>query len=305
MEKILITGAIGQDGLILSEILIKKKFDVYGIIKKKNCKHKIKKVKYINFNLLNYNELEQRLNRIKPDCIVHFASNNPSFKELKNKKNFFRNNLHVLKNIIKYIINNDINIRLIFPGSSQMYGEKYKRVNEQSRFRPKNTYSIFRVKSHNLLLNFKKKKKLRFSTVILFNHDSKFRNKKFLIPRIIKAIINSNKSFLKKIIKENIYADFSHAYDICYGIYLLIKSKKNYNKIIFSSNQLTSVNEIIYYLINLINPKLNMINQKPISKNKKIIGNSKKARSLLGWRPKKNIFLASKEFFTKNYQFEI
>ena len=35
MEKIVITGANGQDGLILSEILVKKKFKVYGIIKKK------------------------------------------------------------------------------------------------------------------------------------------------------------------------------------------------------------------------------------------------------------------------------
>jgi len=32
---IIITGAMGQDGIILSKILIKKKFQVIGIIKKK------------------------------------------------------------------------------------------------------------------------------------------------------------------------------------------------------------------------------------------------------------------------------
>ena len=35
MKKFLITGAKGQDGLILSKILIRKGHKVYGIIKKK------------------------------------------------------------------------------------------------------------------------------------------------------------------------------------------------------------------------------------------------------------------------------
>ncbi|RPG99817.1 MAG: NAD-dependent epimerase/dehydratase family protein [Candidatus Pelagibacter sp. TMED118] len=301
MEKIVITGANGQDGLILSEILVKKKFKVYGIIKKKKYKNKIKKVKYLNLNLLNYKEVEKKLIQIKPDCIVHFASQNPSYKELKNKKNFFSENMSVLKNIINYIKKNDNKIRLIFPGSSQMYGEQHRRVNEQTKFKPKNNYSVFRVKSHKMLMSFKKKYKLKFSTVILFNHDSKFRNKKFLIPRIVKAIKKKNKFFLQKITGENIYADFSHAYDICYGIYLLIKSKKNYNKIILSSNRLTSVNEIILFLIKLINSKLNIVDNKLARKNKKIIGDNKKARVLLNWKQKKNIFLASKEFLKKNY----
>ncbi len=38
MNKVLITGAHGQDGIILSKILLKKKYKVYGIIKKKKIK---------------------------------------------------------------------------------------------------------------------------------------------------------------------------------------------------------------------------------------------------------------------------
>ena len=34
MKKIIITGALGQDGIILSKILIKKKFKILGFVKK-------------------------------------------------------------------------------------------------------------------------------------------------------------------------------------------------------------------------------------------------------------------------------
>ena len=51
-QKVIITGAAGQDGLILSKILLKKKFKVYGIIKKKKYKNLNKKVNYFQVDKL-------------------------------------------------------------------------------------------------------------------------------------------------------------------------------------------------------------------------------------------------------------
>ena len=50
-KKVIITGAAGQDGLILSKILLKKKFEVYGIIKNKKYENLIKKVKYLKTDI--------------------------------------------------------------------------------------------------------------------------------------------------------------------------------------------------------------------------------------------------------------
>lgn len=50
MKKILITGALGQDGIILSKKFIEKKFKVIGLVKKIN-ELKVKKVTYIKDNL--------------------------------------------------------------------------------------------------------------------------------------------------------------------------------------------------------------------------------------------------------------
>ena len=37
-KNIIITGALGQDGVILSKLLLKKNYRVFGIIKKNNSK---------------------------------------------------------------------------------------------------------------------------------------------------------------------------------------------------------------------------------------------------------------------------
>ena len=59
-----------------------------------------------------------------------------------------------------------------------------------------------------------------------------------------------SKSFKKvdEIYQENISADFSHAEDICYGLYRLITTKKNPDKLIFSSNTKTYINDLINFL---------------------------------------------------------
>ncbi len=302
MKKIIITGAHGQDGIILSKILKNKNYKVFGVVKKTNKKKNFRGVKYYKCDLINYKNIYKIFNKIKPDCIVHFGCKNPSYKELGKKNDFFHNNFKAIKNLSKYIITNNKKIKLIFPGSSQMYGNKKKRVNENQKFSPNNSYARFRVSGHNYLMKCKKKYNLFITTTILFNHDSVFRNKKFILPRVIKAIKMGNKNFIKKISKESICADFSHAYDICYAIYLLIKSKNNIDKIILSSNKLTYLNDIInfIYKINGYNYRLN----KTSRVNKNIIGNNKLAKKLLKWRMKKNIFIASKEMLiNKNLLF--
>jgi nucleoside-diphosphate-sugar epimerase len=138
---------------------------------------------------------------------------------------------------------------------------------------------------------------LNATVLILFNHDSRYRNPRFLLPRLIKAIKNNNVNFIKKIYNEEIIGDFSHAEDICNGIYLLIKKDKNPDKLILSSGKKTYINKIIrlfYKKIKNIKP-----NNKIKSQNN-IIGNNQLARKTIGWKLKKNIIIAAKEIY-KNY----
>ena len=292
-RNIVITGALGQDGIILSRLLLKKKYNVFGIIKGSNS-NRVKNVNYYKIDLLNYNEILKFLDKINPLSVIHLGTENPNYIELKKKKDFYKNNLKATKNLIKYFSLNQPSKKLVLVGTSQMYGNFKKVVDLKSKFDPMNSYAKFRVESFKYMLDNKKRYNSNMTTAILFNHDSMYRKKKFLFPRLIRLIrLNSFKK-IQEIYQENISGDFSHAEDICDGLYKLIVSKKNPNKLIFSSNRLTFINDIIKYLLKKNKTQKKFSDNKSIS-NSTPVGNNSYTKKLLNWKIKKNIFIASSE----------
>ena len=86
MKNVFITGGLGQDGQILSKILLsKKKYRVIVLGKKKKISIK-SKAKFIKVNLLNKKSLENTFKNNIPNIIVHLAANNPAYKEISYKK---------------------------------------------------------------------------------------------------------------------------------------------------------------------------------------------------------------------------
>jgi nucleoside-diphosphate-sugar epimerase len=293
--KIIITGALGQDGVILS-MLLNQKFIVYGFIKNKKYQNKLKNVIYKKIDLLDEYKVKKLILKIKPSAIIHFASNNPSFADQESKKKFYDYNYRISKNLIDSIISADKKIKFIFANSSQIFGNKKGIVDEQSRFIKSNYYTKFRINICQYLLYQKKKFNLKFTNLILFNHDSIYRNKKFLIPRLVLAVVNNNLKFIKKIYKSNIVGDFSHAEDINKGIVLLLRNKLSPDNLILSSNKLTRINDIILYLLKKNNTKIKLI-PKYFNKKNFILGNNKFAKKILKWRVNKNIYKAVDEIY--------
>ena len=295
-KKVIITGAAGQDGLILSKILLKKKFEVYGIIKNKKYENLNKKVKYLKTDIKNKKKISNFIKKIKPNVIVHLAANNPSYIDRINKNKFYSENFSFTKILIKSLIKNDLNVKFIFANSSQIFSKKKRLVNEKSNFLISNRYNKFRIDILKFLKKYEKNKKFSYINLVLFNHDSKFRNNKFLFPRLIKAIKFRKINFIKTIYKENIIADFSHAEDICQAIYLIIKNNISINNLIISSGKKTKVNDLIDYLINkhALSIKIKVKQKK---NNNYLIGNNKLAKKLLKWRPRKSIYDAVDEIY--------
>ncbi len=292
-KNIVITGVLGQDGQILSNILLKKKYNIIGIVKK-IPKAKKNKIKFKKINLLNYNELSKFLDNCKLKSLIHLGTENPNYLELKKKVDFYKKNLKVTKNLIDYFSKRQVDKRLILIGSSQMYGNKKKKVNLNSRFKPINSYAKFRVEAYNYMLKSKRKYKSNMMTAILFNHDSKYRKKKFLIPRLIKIIKKKQIKKLRSIYEENISGDFSHAEDICNGLYKLLLLKSCPDKLIFSSNKRTYINEIIHNLIKINKSKINL-NTDILKNTFTPVGDNRLTKKILNWKQKKNIFVAARE----------
>ena len=293
-KNIIITGAYGQDGTILSKIINKNKYKVLGIVKNLNFNKKQDNVTYRKINLLNPKLVSKTIKILNPVALIHFGSENPSFEENKKKeKDFYFKNFKITKNLID-IFTKLKKSKLILIGSSQMYKEEINKINLTTKFYQSTPYTKFRIDSFKYMIKQKRKYNSNMVMAILFNHDSIYRNKKFLIPRLIRLVKNRNFKKLQEIYKENISGDFSHADDICSGLLKLIISKKNPDKLIFSSNKRTNINELIYYLL-----KKNKIKKTfPIKINKEKLlplVNNLFTKKILNWKLKKNIFFAADE----------
>ena len=301
MKKVLITGALGQNGKILSNIYNKKNYQVSGFIKK-NQKGKIKGIRYFNNNLLNKKKIEKHLYQIKPNIILHLASKNDSYSKRLKKDNYKSNyifNLKITKNLVDAIIKTGIKSKLIFAGSSVMFSNQKKSiVSEKDKFGSREFYGKYKIDAHNYI-HLKTNKKFKATTVILFNHDSVYRNKKFLIPRLIEAVKKKKIKFIKKIFIENINGDFSHAEDICKGIYKVSINNKNIKSIILSSGKRFYLNSLLKYFIkkNKIDLQISKNQIKKNSENYKFLGSNLLAKKLINYKPQKNLMVAAKKIF--------
>jgi len=298
IKNILITGSNGQDGKIILNKLLKRKNKLFLISRRKN---KIRIRKNINFFKIDLNNKKKLINffsKNKIDIILHLASNNPSFGENSFKEHYL-NNIKASKNLIEISTKTQKKLKIIFCSSSRIFQKKKGIVNEKSKFSSRDHYSKFRIeinKFSNRITN--KNKNFKFINAILFNHDSAYRNKKFLLPRIVKNLLNKNITFLNKIIRENIVMDYSHADDICNGLIKLMFIKKDIKNIILSSGKKTYVNNIIKYLIRKNKLNINLNYRSKINESC-LIGKNEFAKKHINWKIKKNIFLAAQELFLK------
>ena len=115
MKKILITGASGFLGQLAIEFF--KKYNVYLIDKIIETKQNIK-----NINILNYKDLNNYTKKIKPDIILHFASDIFDSKE----KDIWNNNILGTSNILKVAEENSVK-QIIFTSTFSIFERNYKK----------------------------------------------------------------------------------------------------------------------------------------------------------------------------------
>jgi len=299
IKNILITGADGQDGKIILQKLYKRKINLILIDKRFKKKIRKKNINYFEINLKDKKKLEKLFKFYKVNVVLNLASNNPNYRQNNYHKHYLEN-INNSKNLIDNLTKYKNEVRFISCSSSRIFRKKNGLVNENSNISANDFYSKFRIETNKYLIKTKKRNKnFDFTNAILFNHDSLFRSNRFLLPRIIFALISKNQKYLNQIIKENIVMDYSHAEDICDALIKILFFEKKIKNIILSSGKKTYVNDIIKYLIkkNKLDLKLNY---NDIKKRYCLIGNNTYAKKTLNWKIKKNIFLAAQEIFKKN-----
>ena len=283
-KKILIVGGTGFIGHNLSIKLLKSKYKIISISRKKpkNLK-KIEKVHYKIFDITkkkNFNKLKGE----EFDFVINLGGN----IDHQNKKETFKSHYIGLKNLLNFFKNNN-KITFIQVGSSLEYGNVISPQKEKNTCEPKSFYGKTKFKASKLVIS--KAKKTNFKYIILRPYQIYGPHQKFdrLIPYVIKSCLKNIKF---KCSDGEQLRDFLYIDDFVSLIIKLI-NKKNLRSGIYNIGygkpiKVKSIIENIQKKIRAGKPLFGTIKMRK-DEIKKLYPKIDKIKKRFNWKPKFNI----------------
>lgn len=305
MSKVaLIIGIAGQDGTLLSEFLLKKRYNVYGITRNSLDKSFnsilsnfviTNKVKILNCNILNDRDLKKNIIQINPTEIYYLATTHEVSMSNENFVKVMDVNVKGLFSVLETIRSEKLNSRVFYAASSNVFsGSKNYPQHENTPMSPLSLYSVAKSTAIDLINYYKNNFEIFSCFGILYNHESSLRKDNFVTMKIVKSALKIKFGQEEKIILGNIQdkKDWGCAKDFVRAMWLMLQPKKPKNYII-GTGKLTSVKDILNYTFNYLDLSWKnylIIDEKLFRKKSNIplIADFSKIKKDLGWAPSKN-----------------
>ena len=224
--KILITGAGGYIGSMLSDQLVRQGYKVIAIDTMKYVKNSLNHLffydnfKFVNADVTSESVLKKHIKNV--DFIIPLAALVGAPICEKNKKQATAVNFTQIKIILKFISKNQ---KIIYLNSNSGYGvgEKNKYCTEESSLNPISHYGVTKVQSEQYIIkNFKNFVCFRLATV--FGYSYRMRTD-LIVNYYIKEAINNNNL---EIFEPHFRRNFIHVKDVTKAIQFAIE---NFNKV--------------------------------------------------------------------------
>lgn len=299
--KALITGITGQDGSYLSELLLKKGYEVCGVVRRGSTinttriNHIIDKLDLYYGDLSDANSITTILTQTKPDEIYNIGSMSHvkvSFDIPEYTGQITGIGPVRILEAIKSL--NMMNVKFYQASSSEMYGISCPPQNENTRFQPQSPYGCAKLYAYWMTKAYRKGYNMFACNGILFNHESPRRGETFVTKKIVRKAVRIKLGLEDKIYLGNLDAkrDWGHAKDYMEAIYLImhhsipddfvVATEEYYSVKEFADNVFKKLNlDIDNHIIS--SDKYKRPNEVP-----ELRGDASKIRDTLGWKPKIN-----------------
>lgn len=309
-KKALVTGATGQDGSYLIELLLKKGYQVHGIVRRTSTfntgrinhiyqdLHEKDQKLFLHYgDLADIGTIRKIIYQIQPDEIYNLGAQSHvkvSFDIPEYTANITGlGALRILEAIKDYQENTGKKIKFYQASSSEMFGASPPPQNEKTPFHPQSPYGCAKVLAHNITKLYREAYGIFAVSGILFNHESERRGETFVTRKITRGIARIKTGLDKKIYLGNLDArrDWGYVPEYMEAAWLMMQQPKPDDYVIGTgeSHSVQEFLEIAFQEAGLgdykkyveIDPRY----YRPTEVNN-LIADAKKAKRILGWKPK-------------------
>ncbi len=316
MKNALITGVTGQDGSYLSELLLEKGYNVFGLVRRKsepsygNSSHLKDKITFIDGDMTDQSSLIKAMKISHADEVYNLAAQ--SFVATSWNQPTLTTEIDALgvANILEAIRFTRPDARFYQASTSEMFGLVQEvPQKETTPFYPRSPYGVAKLYGHWITKNYRESYGMFTCSGILFNHESERRGKEFVTRKITSAVANIKKGYQQKVELGNLDAkrDWGHAEDYVKAMWLMLQQEKPDDYVI-ATGETRKVREFVELSFKCVEIELEWqgegVNEKAFDKksgdlrvevNPKffrpaevelLLGDPTKAEMLLGWQRK-------------------
>lgn len=304
-KRALITGITGQDGSYLTELLLEKGYEVYGIIRRSSSFNTDRidhlyqdphepatRLRLLYGDLNDSSSLNTILRKVQPDEIYNLGAQShvrvsfdvPEYTAEVSGVGVVR--------ILEAIREAGIRPKFYQASSSEIFG-KVTEVpqTEKTPFYPRSPYGCAKAYGFYITVNYRESYDLFSSNGILFNHESPRRGETFVSRKITRAATRIKLGLQDKLYLGNLDArrDWGHAIDYVRAMWLMLQADKPDDYVI-ATGESHSVRDFLdeaFGHLDLdwkeyveIDPRYYRPAEVDL-----LMGDARKAHRLLGWEP--------------------
>ena len=303
MRRALITGVTGQDGAYLSQLLLNKGYEVYGLVRRSSASDVIdtklrwlgieKDVRVVDGNLTDVSSLIRCLRDVKPDEIYNLAAQ--SFVKSSWNQPLLTGHVTAIgaANVLEATRLEMPKARFYQASSSEMYGSVREPIQtETTPFYPRSPYAVAKVYAHWMTINYRESFGLHATNGILFNHESPLRGLEFVTRKVTDGVARIKLGLQKNLQLGNLDAkrDWGHARDYVEAMWLMLQQEKPDDYVV-ATGRTTSVRDMCRIAFECVGLNFQdyVVTNPDFLRPAEVdllLGNPAKAKRQLGWEPK-------------------
>lgn len=307
MKRALITGITGQDGSYLAELLLRKGYEVHGIVRRTSAmaRSRIDHLKlyergenrklFLHYgDMADGSSLAKILYEIEPDEIYNLASQSHVRVSFDVPEYTTDINCTGVARLLNAIVETKLEKRVRFyqASSSEMFGKTLEvPQRETTPFNPRSPYACAKCCAHQLTVNYREAYGIFACCGILFNHESPRRGENFVTRKISLGVANIMLGRQKKLYLGNIDAkrDWGYSPEYVEGMWMILQHDKP-DDYVLATHETHSVRDFLDAAFEHVGldwreyVEFDPLYLRPTEVDA-LIGDFSKAKAVLGWEP--------------------